>query len=213
MTSILSVTTPASDRNLLTVAELRAAVGVTDASQDAKLVTLGNRVSATITAACRVTASGAVPPTLRLETLSEQFRLKSTQDILVLSRRPIVSLDTVVENAVALDVDYDCEFDSVSGAVYRLLSDDRICWPCGKIVFGFSAGWATVPEDLKLAASKLAAVLWSEADVVDTSSRRVDVPGLINIERWASGKDDPLVPTEIYEILENGGYVNRAMIG
>lgn len=207
MTSILTVVTAAADRSLLTQAEARAAIG--DASAD--VTALIARTSAAIVRACMIAAAGVVPPTLRLETLSEQFRLKSGREQLALARFPIVSLDSVTEDGTALDLDYDCEFDAGSGLVYRLSSDTRICWPCGRIVFDYSAGWETVPDDLKLAASKLAAVFCSEGSKVDQGLKRESIPGVIDREWWVGPSGDPAIPVEVMDLLKP--YVNRCMIG
>ena len=72
MNSILTVTTAATDRALLTTAELRDAVGAS--LNDPQLMTLGNRVAGAIARACGVAEAGTIPVTLRLETLTETFR-------------------------------------------------------------------------------------------------------------------------------------------
>jgi hypothetical protein len=101
MNSILTVTAAASDLTLLTPTELRAAIGLDmeDTSQDTALGVLGTRVAARIVAACRVAAAGATPPTLRSETLSETFRLNggTRTGKLILSRRPVTAIGSVVE--------------------------------------------------------------------------------------------------------------------
>jgi hypothetical protein len=197
--SILTVTAPASDLNLLTLPEIRAAVRVAT-GQDADLETLRKQVAASITRACKIASAGATPPTLRKETLSETFRLKSRQDSLVLARRPIVSVSSVTEDGTAVDAD-DYELDAAAGLLYRLSGDVRTCWPCGKIVVAYAAGWETVPEDLKLAASKLAAVLWSEGERVDPNLKRDRVDGVGEKEYWVSPSDDPLIPSEVMDLL------------
>jgi len=155
---MLTIATPALDLILLTLAEARAAVGVTDSSQDAQLEILRKRVSAAITAACRVASAGATPPTLRLEVVSDTYRLKSRHEALILSRRPVVTVSSVVEDGTTLAAT-DYEVDASAGLLKRLSGDEYTCWSCGKIVVAYSAGWETVPEDLKEAASKLARVL------------------------------------------------------
>lgn len=208
MNSILTVTTAASDRNLLTLAELRAAAGVEDNSKDVALTALGNRISASITAACNVRAAGVTPPTLRQETLSEAFRITGDPEGLILARRPVVAVTSITELDASLDPDYDFEVDAVSGMVYRLSSDDRRCWPCGKIVVVYSAGWATVPEDLKFAASKFVQAVIQQGDR-DPLLKSKTTEGVSSFEWWVDPTKDSIVPGEVMDLLERGGYVNH----
>ena len=197
---MLTVTTQATDRSLLTLAELRSAVGVSDGSHDAKLIALGGRLESTIANACRVASDGITPPTFRLETLTETFRLEDNRKQLLLSRRPIVSVTSVVENGEdILAANY--EIDAGGGLLSKLSSDYPTCWSFGKIVVAYSAGWATVPDDLKLAASKLAGVLWSEGERVDPTLRSESIPGVIDRAWWVGPTDDPLIPEEIRQLL------------
>lgn len=202
MTSVLSVTTAASDTSLLTTAELRRAVGLaaTDASRDAELAALGQRLDATIARACRVRQAGVMPPTLRQETLSETFRLPASAARLVLARWPVVSVASVTEDGAAVAAT-DYEMSGGVGMLRRLSSDAPTSWAAGKIVVAYVAGWATVPPDLKQAAEKLAAVLWSEGARADPSLRREAIPGVIEREWWVGPRDDPALPGEVLDLL------------
>ena len=190
-----------TDRSLLSDAELRIAIGDDGSASDASITALGNRVSAAIVRACRVPAAGATPPTLRLETISETFRLKSSQESLILSRRPIVSVTSIVENDETLTANTDYESHAAAGMIKRLSDDTEICWPSGKIVVVAACGWETVPDDLKLAAVKLAAVFWSEGERVDPNLKAVSIPGVIDREYWVSPSDDPAMPREVLDLL------------
>lgn len=204
MKSLLTVASAASDLSLLTLAELRTAVG--DDASDAALESVGARVSAAIVRACGVVAAGAVPPTLRLETLSEQFRFISPRDTLILARRPVVEIISVTENDTTLTAD-DYEADAFDGLLRRLNRDYPCWWAGGKVAVSYRAGWESVPEDLKLAAGKLAAVFWSEGAKVDPGLRRESIPGVIDREWWVGPSDDPLIPREVMDLLEP--YRNR----
>src|ERR1051326_4761510 len=96
---MLQVIVPAGDLNLLTIEELRLAVGLSldDDSQDEKLQELGLRVSSMISAACCVAKDGVSPPTLLNEDLTETFRLVSETRNLFLSRRPVGAVTSVTE--------------------------------------------------------------------------------------------------------------------
>lgn len=198
---MLTVTTAATDSNLLTLEELRAATGVTDGSQNAALTTLGARVASTLVNVCRVAAGGVTPPTLRLETLTEVFRSFEAAE-LSLSRKPVVSIASIVEDDVTLDAD-DWELDQAPGLVKRLTNDCERRWCARKITVVYDAGWAVVPDDLKLAAIKTANLLWSESgpEPRDPNLKRIETIGVDTVEYWVPPTSDPLLTQEILELL------------
>jgi hypothetical protein len=199
MYSTFTVTTPASELSLLTVEELRAAVGVTDSSQDAALTALGLRLSASIAKQCGVASDGDHPTTLLSETCSEVFRPARHQQDLILARRPVSAITSVTENGTVLDA-ADYEIRGGSGLLTRLSGDRLSCFPCGKITVVYIAGFEAAPDDLKLAASKLAAALYSET-ARDPNLKRVDVVDVEEREYWVGPTDDPLLSTEIQDLL------------
>lgn len=207
---MLTVTTAATDLTLLTAAELREAVGLDagDGSQDAALQRLGARVAATITRACGVAAAGAQAPTLRSETLSETFRLARARDCLVLSRRPVTAIASVTADGTALDAD-DYETEDGAGLLYRLSGDCRTDWCAAKVVVAYTAGWPVVPQDLALAASKLAAAVWAEGRRADPNLRSEEIPGVITQTWWVGPKDDPAIPGEVMDLL--APYINSVI--
>ena len=199
MYSTFTVTTPASELSLLTVEELRAAVGVTDASEDEALTALGLRLSASIAKQCGVASDGIHPATLLSETCSEVFRPTRQQGDLILARRPVSEITSVSENGTALDA-ADYEIRRGSGILTRLSGDRFSCFPCGKITVVYVAGFETAPDDLKLAASKLAAALYSET-ARDPNLKRIDIPDVEEREYWVGPSDDPLLSAEISDLL------------
>lgn len=202
----LSVTTAANDLALLTDAELRQATGI-ESGQDAEHAALGRAVSAAITSRCNVRSAGATAATLRLETLTQTFRLDCPEEKLILWRRPAISITSVVEDDVTVDAaDYEIE-DSIF--LRRLCSDYPSWWSASKIVVVYTAGWETVPANLRSAAMKLAKVLWSENVPGDPNVKSIVVPGVYEIERWVPQGDDPLMSKEIDELLRD--YINPAM--
>ncbi|ELR03656.1 hypothetical protein GMDG_08926, partial [Pseudogymnoascus destructans 20631-21] len=118
----LQVTTAATERDLLTNAELLAALG-SPALSEAQLDSLNARLAAMIARHCRVPADGIIAPTLREETIEETFRLKSRNDCLILSRKPIVSVTSITEASTALVV-ADYEIQKSAGMLKRLSGDD-----------------------------------------------------------------------------------------
>jgi hypothetical protein len=181
------------------VEELRAAVGVTDSSQDAALTTLGLRLSASIAKQCGVASDGVHPSTLLSETCSEVFRPTRHQQDLILARRPVSEITSVSENGTVLDA-ADYEIRRGSGILTRLSGDRFSCFPCGKITVVYEAGFDEAPDDLKLAASKLAAALYSET-ARDPNLKRIDIPGVEEKEFWVAPSDDPLLSSEVQDLL------------
>lgn len=206
MRSILTVTTAASDLTLLTMAELRQATGIAT-GQDTQLAALGRGIAAAITSHCNVRAAGATPPTLRLETLTEVFRPECAVDQLILARRPLGMITSVVEDLVTVETT-DYEMDASLGLLHRLSDDYRAWWSASKITVVYTAGWSTVPENLRSAAMKLATALYSETGR-DPSLKAIDIPGVISREYWVGPSDDPLINAEIEDLL--GDYINPAI--
>ncbi len=193
------VTTPASSRSLLSQAELRAAIGVTDNSQDTALATIGARVAAMITGACRVARSGQSEPTLLSETITETFRLTKEKECLVPARRFAWQIDSMSIDGVAQTTD-DYELEPNTGLIYRLSGDARVCWSCGKIVAVYKAGFSVVPDDLKLAAAKLVSELYT-VGTRDPNLRRVKIEGVSEREFWIPPTKDPAISQEVKDML------------
>lgn len=216
---MLTIASPNTDRSLLTLAELRAAIGVSDNSKDAILIPLGAYVSAMITSACKVAKSGIIPPTLRLETVTETFLFKSLQKSLVLARRPIVEIVSVTTSGSEIS-DADFTIDAAAGVLYR--SNGEGCWisemygrcaywSCGNTVVEYSAGYASVPDDLKYAAIKFV-----QAENVtgsrDPNLKSLEQVGVSRREWWVSDKPvTSSVPNEVMDILIRGGYTNMVV--
>jgi hypothetical protein len=201
----LSIETPNTDRSLLTLGERRAAAGANDGARDSELTALGNYVDAMITKACQIARAGAIPPTLRLESVRETFRLKSTQTCLIVARFPVVEFGDVVENGVTLS---DADFEIDGRCMYRLSNAVRICWPCGEIVISYSAGYEVVPPDLKYAAIKFMQGELSRGGR-DPLLRSVSIPDVISKDYWVDPGKDTVVPADVMTLLDDGGYINK----
>jgi len=212
MTPIFSVTTPVSSNAILTTTEAKTALGITDSSRDTDLTRLISRISSAIFRACKPRSDGTNPPTLLSEALSDTFRLTCPVDgALLLSRRRVSAVGTVTENGTALE-ETDYETDPASGMIYRLSSDGRTCWPSGNITIAYTAGFTTIPDDLKLAAEVWLRALWRDAyetptTINDPLIKVEDIPDVRRIERWVNPTVETLLPAEVMSILTDGGYV------
>lgn len=195
--SLFEIVTANEDRTLISQDEAREAVG--DSSADVTDLIL--RVSAALTRACNVRAAGVTPPTLRSEAVRDTFRLKARNETLILSRRPAHTITSVVENGTTLTAGTDFENHAEAGLLKRLSGDCETCWPACKIVVSYTAGWETVPDDLKLAAMKLTAVFYTEGQRVDPSLKRENIPGVREVEYWVSPTDDHALPQEVIDLI------------
>lgn len=182
MRSFLTVTTPAPDLALLTIAEMRAAAGVTGSGSDAALIAMEARCAAAIMTYCGIAVAGGYPPTLRRETLTETI-YQLCNERLFLSRRHDIEITSIVEDAVTL-VDADFLVEPEYGNLTKLCSDYPSWWSSRKVVVVYDAGFAIVPGDLKMAAMDFLRSTWIEQgrDPL-VKSERVKVDNVDEVER------------------------------
>jgi hypothetical protein len=210
----LLVTEAEDNLQLLSAAELRVAAGLAsdDTSQDAALATQGLRAAAALASACGVARAGysddvgEAPRTLKLETLSQTFRVKHNNqtDTLFLARWPVGEIVSVTAGSTLLTSD-DYEVDVPEAALIRVSGDSTLYWPAGRITVEYSAGYETIPADLKSYASRLVS-LYYQNDGEDPNEKSVDIPGVIKIDRWVDTATDSIVPDDIIAGLTRDGF-------
>lgn len=182
MRSFLTITVPADDLALLTIEEMRAAVGITDNASDDALDAMEALNAASIMSECNIAIGGGYPPTLRREMLSETI-FDACGDTLPLSRRHDVVIGSIVEDGVTL-LDADFMVDPESGRVTKLCSDYPTCWSARKVVILYDAGFEDVPADLKKVATDFLRASWQERDRDPlVKSERVKIEGVDETER------------------------------
>jgi molecular chaperone DnaK (HSP70) len=76
----------------------------------------------------------------------------------------------------------------------------------------YSAGYATVPDDLKYAAIKFVQGELSNS-ARDPSLKRLKIEGVSEREWWVPDNPtkDSIVPPDVMDILRRGGYVNEVL--
>ncbi|TPL40687.1 hypothetical protein [Mesorhizobium sp. B2-4-6] len=176
---MLTITTPATDLSLLTLAEMRAAAGVTagTATYDAALVAMEARCASLIMSECGIAVGAGANPTLRSERVTETFRNVHSLELILARRHNIVIISIVVDGATLDTTEY--EVDPESGLVQRLCDDHPIRWCGRKIVVVYTAGFAVVPADLKQAASDFLRSTWLEKSRDPlVKSERTNIPGV-----------------------------------
>lgn len=131
MLPIVTITVPASVRALCLLADVKADLGITDGSQDTYLNGEIAAASAAVDAWC-----GRV---LARETVQE-LRRDLALDVVMLTRSPVASIVSVVEDGVTLAA-AAYEVDGQTGMLYRLDNDDRRLWRASKLMVTYAAGY------------------------------------------------------------------------
>jgi hypothetical protein len=193
----VSVVATSIDLTVLATVKAELVLTTVDAARDALL-------AAFITQASNVCANYC-NRMFAEETLVDHFRLSCYADCLVLSRMPVTSITTVVENGVTLTAD-DYEFDVATGFLWRLDGEDnRSCWSSSKIVVTYVAGYellATLPYDIERACITLVKQSYF-AKTRDPMVKAVDLPGLERTEYWVGSVpgDSSTLPDEVQALL------------
>ena len=215
----LTVTAPAADLQLLSQEELRVAAGLEpdDASQDAALAIRGLQVAEALAGACGIAKAGydpslaplrgEAPLTLKAETLVQSYRIRNGYDgdKLLLARWPALEVISVTTDTTELLVG-DWELDIPGSALLRVSGNSTVCWPYGRVIVEYDAGYDVIPEGLKGYAARLVGLYHSSAGA-DPTERSVEIPGVIKIERWVdTAATDVLVPDDIMAGLQRDGY-------
>lgn len=211
MQSLLTVTKKSDSYDLTILETVKNELNIKDNSQDKKLELLIHQTSGAISTICnRIFAE---------ETVSEVFRLHAGRvgrwhswgreelsvETLVLRRRPISSIISVIEDGMQLlTTEYETNFEA--GLLCRLTgSDFRAAWYANKITVSYIAGYVlleTLPYDLERAC-----LLWVKANYIqdrrrDLGIRSEEVPGVINqtfFDRNSSNPNSP--PPEVMVLL------------
>jgi hypothetical protein len=146
---LFTISAEAADRALVTLDEVEELMGAEWAAQVTEALIL--QTSDLISRECGIAWDGVTPPTLRQETLVETFRRCRRDERLILARRFVESVSSITEGGEALSSSY-YEVDGAAGIIIRLDADgNETCWPETRIVVTYTAGFDTVPQDLKLA--------------------------------------------------------------
>jgi hypothetical protein len=205
---MFSVVTPAANKKLTTLANLKLELGIADAdtSEDTKLGRLIDRLSAMVCDYLEVPAASDGSKTLGLETLDEKFRetpwYRGCRNSIILARRPVTEITSVTIGSVVIDVG-DYELDSNTGILRRTgdISVPSITFTPGlQSVIRYKAGW-TLPG-----VSNFTLPLPLEGAVI----------GMIRAARFAASRD-PAVKSEwtidieridywVGQIGENGAF-------
>lgn len=192
--SILVVTDAADVFDLTDLETVKDELDVVDGESD-------DRLSRYITEASRAIATWCKRVFAR-ETVAETFRNGKWVACLVLARRPVVAIASVLEDGTAL-TSTDYELDVETGLLYRLRSDCRSSWCASKIVVTYDGGF-DLPDDapapLSSACISLVKIKQS-AQTRDPLVRAEDVPGVLSQQYWVGGVGEDGIPPEIVSLI------------
>lgn len=179
MKSTLTVTGPATSRDLTVLETVKSELGITDNANDERLSRWISQASGMIESYCRRVFAA--------ETVTEVFRINASIEELTLSRFPVRSVALVSVDGVALESD-DYEIDKINGILSRLDSDgdDTICWPYGKLLVSYSAGYELLqelPQDIERACLELVKLM-SSSSSRDPLAKRIEIPGIRTVDYW-----------------------------
>lgn len=217
----LVVTTPATTRNLTTVAAVNLDLGLTTGTHDAWIASVLPRVSARVETYCeRVFARETVTETWRdirgqaqTDTRPAIERLGGTKrPSLRLSRTPTSGTPTITltdgEDTEVLETD-EYSLDASTGVLLRLNdSGHSIYWPSSRIDVAYTGGYLLpdqesrdLPEDLEGAVIDMVKLrFYARLRDPSLKSETVDLMGSQTF--WMPGSGDTDIPETIRAVLD-----------
>jgi hypothetical protein len=215
---MLAVTTPAATTALTTLANVKLALDIKTGTDDAWLRRQIDVVSSIAISVLGVEMAEDGSRHFGVETVTETLDRRTrypwlpplgviaprreADTIIVLGRRPVISIASVTEDGTAVDPG-DYELSATDGKVKRLSSDLAAAWPCTLIVASYTAGWK-LPGDsgTNLPPEIEEAVIQGVKERVagrkrDPNVRSENVAGVREVQYFfgAPGQDQPLSPT------------------
>lgn len=168
--SVPTLVAAAASYNLIDLATLKTLFGVTDTSNDALFNLLIPQASAKAQKFC---ANPFVIETIRDQIFPPRdgrpWTVRTDLDLIQLSRRPIVTIASVVETIAGVATTLVAGTDYIAnmefGQLTRLDSTGRPRnWHGNPVAVQYDAGFATIPPDVVLAVSKLVKADWFGQD-------------------------------------------------
>jgi len=201
MRSIVTVTTPATVERLTTVARIQADLGIT--GSDTEIETAIDEASSRIEA--------ELGYHLALETVTETFRSNGYDCAsgLLLERTPVVSIDAVSSDTVAL-AEGDWMVDPVNGLLLWLDGSGLTrTWTFRTALsVDYSGGWImpgeegrTLPPAIESACVAYVRSIWFSRRR-DPLVKSIEVPDVISYDYWVGGTADVgALPPEVSAML------------
>lgn len=224
----LTVLTEATATDLTTLAAVKSELGITDNKDNAWLAIQIQVASQMVVDYLNVMAADDGTVTLGLETLVETFRVHHSRYLarrldsertqyLVLSRRPITGIASVVQDGVTLDPS-EYEVDGM-GTLKHLSSDRPTDWNGNKVVVTYTAGWLlpgqtdrNLPHDIESATIGLVKAAWfARKRDPNIKSEQENIPGVRDLKTdyfFRSPEPGAPLPEEIAQKLNRHRQIN-----
>ena len=201
MERALVATTASAETSFLSTAELRLAAGLAsgDSSQDTLLTLLGKAITSAIAQECGIVAADGSVATLFSEVLEETLWVEQCEAELILSRMFVSAVASVTVDGTALATT-DYQVKKRAGILLRKNSTAIVTWAPSVVVVAYTAGFSTIPDDLKLAAMKAVGDAFT-ANGRDGNLRRVRVDGIGEREWRVDPDKDALLSLEAKSLL------------
>lgn len=221
---MLTVLTGATKTDLTTLAAVKSELGITD-GQDNEWLTIQIQVaSQMVVDYLNVMAADDGSVTIGQETLVETFRVHHSRYLsrrldsertqyLILSRRPVTSITSVVQDGLTLDPS-EYEVDG-AGALKHLSSDRPTDWNGNKVVVTYAAGWLlpgqsgrNLTPDIESATIGLVKAAWY-ARKRDPNLKEENIPGVLQVSYfYRSPEPGAPLPEEIAQKLNRHRQIN-----
>jgi hypothetical protein len=188
MKSILTVVTPASTQDLTTLANVKAEIGITGTAEDTNINLWIDQASSVIAGECnRVFGQETVLESCGVGApIGMQW---PEYERIVLTRNPVASITTLVEDGNTLVSGTDYEVDKDSGIITRLIGDFERRWWFRTLAVTYVAGYqllGTLPEAIERACISLVKQFRYAAQR-DPLLKSEDIPGVLSQTFWVGG--------------------------
>lgn len=206
-TLVTAATAPSGGQiyDLTDLTTVKADLGVTDNANNAFFKSLISRASAAAASYCN-----RVFP---VETITDEFlagnhavHQRTIPDRcypLQLTRFPVTTLTSVVENAVTLVDGTDFRLDKDKGQLIRLGTDGHLkSWSMLAVTITYAAGYAPIPYDVVDAVIRMIKNRWFMR-TRDSTLRQQNVPGVLEQTFWiATGAEAGAMTPDVVDLLD-----------
>ncbi|MDO1582426.1 phage head-tail connector protein [Rhizobium oryzicola] len=202
---ITTVVTPASSQRLASLDDVKAELGITDATQDALLGRLIDVCSAAAAQFCdRVFPLETVKDEVWPDREPHGCQVLPGIHVLQLSRWPVGTVASVTENGDPLTDGVGYRVDPVVGQVHRFDASGYPCpWRAWPLAVEYEAGYAAVPLDVQDAVIRLVRARYF-AKGRDPYLRSESIEGVRSASWWVpTGTDAAAMPPDVADILSN----------
>jgi hypothetical protein len=191
----LVILTAASAPVLTTAQAVMAEMGITDPGVAAGMTTLISQASAVI--------MSAIGRTIIKEAVKEEIWPDQFCRSIRLSRTPIITITSIVEDGVVLGDD-DFRAEKSSGILHRLApAGHTVPWCATKLEITYEGGLdpALIPADLQRACTSLTKLAYS-ASTRDPFLKSQEVPGVLTETYWVGSIGSGGIPDDIMAMIK-----------